>query len=312
MVEYKDDVSRPSLFDSPGETDLDWSDSSTVVSWGVSISDKHPEHPTRDYSAWLQEQLEGSLASDPLLRSARHVKAAGKAVVDFEAAFCDMERGSVGEPGSNLPSNSIAEVGDLLGLHEQDIAIYPEAFKQIGPFATLERLIATCKQREDRSCSGLELEGASAADARSRTLPDAKDMEVKSEGRQMLWDETSLNADTAYPYADLVIEDDLLSLTRGQIGKKISSRPILAGSPAMKIRETFKKVKRGLSGYMNGLKTSALPDTGASRNTVTLAYAQRHNLHIKPSQNTFTLGNQQTMISIGKSSFRLHCSVGGH
>lgn len=284
MPEFKDDTSQPSLFESPGEPDFDCSDSGTVLSSDVGILDEQPEHPTRDYSAWLQEQLEGSLASTSLNtsfpRSARHVEATGKAVADFEAAFCDMERGSVGEPGSNLRSSSIAEVGDLLGPNERDVAIHHEA--DVWQPVWQHRM-ATCKQKEDRSSSELELEGASAEDARSRTLPDAKDREVEYNSPDISWPLSWSD----HSLASKKLQDDVTICW-------------LIDSTATKIQETFKKVKRGMSGYVNGLKVSALPDTGASQNIMTLAYAQRNNLQIKPSRNAFMLGNGRSVMSIGK------------
>ena len=65
--------------------------------------------------------------------------------------------------------------------------------------------------------------------------------------------------------------------------------------------ETFHKVKRGLCGFINGRKVSAIPDTGASQNTVTLAYAQRNDLQINVSQKVFALGNALETASVGMS-----------
>lgn len=74
----------------------------------------------------------------------------------------------------------------------------------------------------------------------------------------------------------------------------------LAAATALADSTTPRKVKRGISGYMNGLEVSALPDTGASQNIITLAYAQRSNLQIKSSPTSFTLGHSKDVNSIGK------------
>lgn len=78
------------------------------------------------------------------------------------------------------------------------------------------------------------------------------------------------------------------------------SIPMVRVSAGTKIPKTIKKVKRGIPGYLNGLEVSALPDTGASQNIITLAYAKRNNLQIDPLPTSFTLGNRNFVTSIGK------------
>ena len=62
-----------------------------------------------------------------------------------------------------------------------------------------------------------------------------------------------------------------------------------------------KTAKRGLSGYVNGLKVEALPDTGASQNTMSLQYAQENNIQVVPSQSDFALGNRKIIQTVGES-----------
>lgn len=68
-----------------------------------------------------------------------------------------------------------------------------------------------------------------------------------------------------------------------------------------RIKDNFKKMKRGLSGFVNGRKVSALPDTGASQNTITLDYVLHNNLKMEPSQTLITLGSNETITSLGKT-----------
>lgn len=64
------------------------------------------------------------------------------------------------------------------------------------------------------------------------------------------------------------------------------------------------KIKRGLSGFVNGSRTSALPDTGASENVVSVAFAEERQLEIKNNPTRFRLGNSKVTQSIGnKISF---------
>ena len=66
------------------------------------------------------------------------------------------------------------------------------------------------------------------------------------------------------------------------------------------------KIKRGLPGFVNGSRTSALADTGAAHNIVSAAFVQERGLSIKEKQGFFRLGNSKIAQSIGKSHFNVH------
>ena len=71
-------------------------------------------------------------------------------------------------------------------------------------------------------------------------------------------------------------------------------------------RKSTTKIKRGLSGFVNGLRTSAFPDTGAAENVVSAAFAEERQLEIKNNPSNFRLGNSRVTQSIGKEvSFAL-------
>ncbi|KAL8726145.1 MAG: hypothetical protein Q9166_006902 [cf. Caloplaca sp. 2 TL-2023] len=65
------------------------------------------------------------------------------------------------------------------------------------------------------------------------------------------------------------------------------------------IKKAFSKVKRGLSGFVNGTRVSALPDTGSPRNVVSHAFAQEMDLTIEGSSSEFVLGNSKRTRSLG-------------
>ncbi|KAL8895293.1 MAG: hypothetical protein Q9207_008229 [Kuettlingeria erythrocarpa] len=69
--------------------------------------------------------------------------------------------------------------------------------------------------------------------------------------------------------------------------------------PFHNIKSTKWKWKRGLSGFVNGRQTSALPDTGSLRNVVSQAFAQEMNLSIEQSPSNFMVGNTKLVKSIG-------------
>jgi hypothetical protein len=60
------------------------------------------------------------------------------------------------------------------------------------------------------------------------------------------------------------------------------------------------KKKRGLPGFVNGVRVSAMPDTGAGVNVVSEAYAQKMGLEIVESDASYRLGNSRSGRCIGK------------
>ncbi len=66
------------------------------------------------------------------------------------------------------------------------------------------------------------------------------------------------------------------------------------------------KIKRGLPGFVNGSRTSALADTGAAQNIVSAAFVQEKGLSIKKDQGRFRLGNSKIAQSVGKTHSDVH------
>ncbi|KAL9069729.1 MAG: hypothetical protein Q9161_005314 [Pseudevernia consocians] len=64
------------------------------------------------------------------------------------------------------------------------------------------------------------------------------------------------------------------------------------------------KIKRGLPGFVNGSRTSALADTGAAQNIVSAAFVQERGFSIKEKQGVFRLGNSKIAQSIGTVNLR--------
>ena len=65
------------------------------------------------------------------------------------------------------------------------------------------------------------------------------------------------------------------------------------------------KTKRGVSGFANGIRVSALPDTGAQDNFVSASFAKDKMLEVKPSSKSFKLGNYMEISSVGKQASSL-------
>jgi hypothetical protein len=82
------------------------------------------------------------------------------------------------------------------------------------------------------------------------------------------------------------LSGSLLPLTEASIGLKECSLP-----------------RRGLSGFINGLTATALADTGAGQNIVSLSCAAGQNLKISPLSESFKLGNSQEIKSIGRFQY---------
>ena len=57
------------------------------------------------------------------------------------------------------------------------------------------------------------------------------------------------------------------------------------------LNRTLLKAKRGLSGFANGSRISAFPDTGSTRNVVSEAFARELKLDVEGSPRQFKLGN---------------------
>lgn len=69
---------------------------------------------------------------------------------------------------------------------------------------------------------------------------------------------------------------------------------------AAKVLEKITKMKRGLSGFINGRRISALADTGAAQNVISEAYVKEKQLQVNGSPCSFKLGNSKNVQSIGE------------
>ncbi|KAL8916484.1 MAG: hypothetical protein Q9208_008487 [Pyrenodesmia sp. 3 TL-2023] len=81
-----------------------------------------------------------------------------------------------------------------------------------------------------------------------------------------------------------------------------TDEPYITPGP-LTTQRTLSKWKRGLSGFVNGRRVSALADTGSRRNAISQAFAQDMNLRMKPSTSKFIVGNSNIISSIGTVSF---------
>ena len=59
------------------------------------------------------------------------------------------------------------------------------------------------------------------------------------------------------------------------------------------------KLKRGLSGTVNGFEVSALGDTGSTQNVVSKDFAEAQGLAVKGFSGLFRLGNSKLVHSLG-------------
>ena len=64
-----------------------------------------------------------------------------------------------------------------------------------------------------------------------------------------------------------------------------------------------KVLKRGLSGTIDGLKVSALADTGAAQNVVSSNFARARKLDVAGSPSSFRQGNSKLVHSLGTSKY---------
>jgi len=66
------------------------------------------------------------------------------------------------------------------------------------------------------------------------------------------------------------------------------------------VRVKYTKIKRGLPGFVNKNRVSAIADTGSAQNVMSFAYASDMKLPINYASSSFGLGNSKTIQSIGK------------
>ena len=85
-----------------------------------------------------------------------------------------------------------------------------------------------------------------------------------------------------------------------QCGLPPISRGFLEVDPVLDAKSILSKTKRGLSGFANGSRISAFPDTGSTRNVVSEAFVRELKLDVNGSPCEFKLGNSQTTKSIGE------------
>ena len=69
-------------------------------------------------------------------------------------------------------------------------------------------------------------------------------------------------------------------------------------------RQGNSKLKRGLSGTIDGFKVSALADTGAALNVVSCSFAKARGLDVAGSPSSFRQGNSTSAYSLGTSKYR--------
>ena len=94
---------------------------------------------------------------------------------------------------------------------------------------------------------------------------------------------------------------DTLSLLRA-VRKFFDQNPshVLQGDqPTRHIQGKLQRLKRGVPGYVNGKRITALPDTGSAQNVVSAAFVKEHGLQIQRSQEDFKLGNSTITKSCG-------------
>ena len=80
---------------------------------------------------------------------------------------------------------------------------------------------------------------------------------------------------------------------------KHSMPPFEAPKLGTRVRHQTSKIKRGLSGFVNGFRKSALPDTGAKHNFMSANYAKEAGLKVEVSPSLIKIGNSKKIQSIG-------------
>jgi hypothetical protein len=68
------------------------------------------------------------------------------------------------------------------------------------------------------------------------------------------------------------------------------------------IKMKYSKIKRGLSGFINETRVSAMADTGSAQNMISAEHASDMKLQIQYNSSSFRLGNSKKIQSIGKFS----------
>ena len=66
----------------------------------------------------------------------------------------------------------------------------------------------------------------------------------------------------------------------------------------------YSKMKKGISGFVNGTRKSVIADTGSAENVISASYASDMKLNIQHSSHPFQLGNSRTIQSIGESKIQ--------
>jgi hypothetical protein len=61
----------------------------------------------------------------------------------------------------------------------------------------------------------------------------------------------------------------------------------------------YSKIRRGLSGFINATRVSAIADTGSAQNIISAAYASDLKLPIQHASTSFQLGNSKVVQSVG-------------
>jgi Core histone H2A/H2B/H3/H4/gag-polyprotein putative aspartyl protease len=105
-------------------------------------------------------------------------------------------------------------------------------------------------------------------------------------------------------------QDAILGINRGLVSTQIMQAltPTAEGInsngddlPAVQFLHAKRpKKKRGLPGFVNGVRVAAMADTGASVNVISEAYAQKMRLEIVESDASYRLGNSRSARCIGK------------
>jgi hypothetical protein len=75
-------------------------------------------------------------------------------------------------------------------------------------------------------------------------------------------------------------------------------------------RTKYPKIKRGLSGFINTTRASAIADTGSAQNVISAAYALDLMLPIEHTSSSFRVGNSKTVQSIGRVTAELNSEHG--
>ena len=125
-------------------------------------------------------------------------------------------------------------------------------------------------------------------------------------------DQLQPEEDVSFTMKDRLIQpqDAILGINRGLVSTQIMQAltPTVEGInsngddlPAVQFLHAKRpKKKRGLPGFVNGVRVAAMADTGASVNVISEAYAQKMRLEIVESDASYRLGNSRSGRCIGK------------